>query len=234
MPKQILLLLLSLILMGNTKPYPPDSKRAADIRAKVWPSLQKQMKNMGLQDDQPIYVRVFKENNLLEIWIKSGREYKLFNKYIICYYSGGLGTKTKTGDNKCPEGYYAIKPAQLNPVSNYRLAVNIGYPNKLEQQLGYTGNSIMIHGYCASIGCYAMNDQQIEEIYTLIYEALLHGQQSIELNIYPFKMDTENMRLHADSPYFTFWKSLKGGYEIFEKTHVPAVVSVVNKRYAFK
>ncbi len=233
MPKLFHTLLISLLLMVNTKTWLPDSKRASDVRNKVWPQMQKQLKTMGFRDDQPVYIRVFKETGILEIWVLSGKQYKLFNKYLICYYSGGLGTKTRNGDNKCPEGYYTIKPAQLNPVSNYHLAINIGYPNALEQQRGYQGNAIMIHGYCASIGCYAMNDQQIEEIYTIVYEALLHGQSSIELNIFPFKMDADHMKTHADSPYLPFWKNLKSGYDLFEKTHVPPVVSVSNKNYVF-
>jgi murein L,D-transpeptidase YafK len=30
-----------------------------------------------------------------------------------------------------------------------------------------------------------------------------------------------------------FWRKLKKGYDIFEKTHQPAVVSVSNKVYVF-
>jgi murein L,D-transpeptidase YafK len=73
------------------------------------------------------------------VWVKKGTKYALFKRYEICYYSGGLGTKTKQGDGKSPEGFYTITAKQLNPASNYHLAINIGYPNQLEQQKGYTG-----------------------------------------------------------------------------------------------
>lgn len=234
MPNLFHTLLISLLLTINTHSDLPDSKRAAGIRNKVWPQLQKELKTTGLRDDQPIYIRLFKETNVMEIWIRSGTEYKLFKSYTVCYFSGGLGTKTKDGDNKSPEGCYVITPAQLNPNSQYHLSINIGYPNLLEKQLGYTGDSIMIHGNCASIGCYAMSDPLIEEIYTLIYEAFLHGQQSIKIHILPFKMDDIHMRAYVNWPNFTFWKNLKTGYDIFEKTHIPPVVSVSNKSYAFE
>ncbi|MGZ3832734.1 MAG: L,D-transpeptidase family protein [Mucilaginibacter sp.] len=234
MPKLLFISLMLLLLLTNAIPELPDSKRAADIRAKVWPELQKQMKMMGFRDDQPIYIRIIKETGILEVWILSGKQFKLFKSYLVCYYSGGLGTKTRNGDNKSPEGFYTLKPGQLNPVSNYHLAINVGYPNLLEQQKGYTGNAVMIHGYCASIGCYAMTDPIIEEIYTMVYEAFLHGQQSIELNIFPFKMDAEHMKTYAGSPNLPFWKNLKTGYDMFENRHVPAVVSVSNRNYVFR
>jgi len=103
--------------------------------------------------------------------------------------SDGLGTKTQSGDGKSPEGFYTIEPSQLNPVSNYYLAINIGCPNKLEALKGYTGNAIMIHGHCVSIGCYAMTNPGIEEIYTVVYMAFKSGQKKINLDIFPFHMD---------------------------------------------
>ena len=233
MPKILHTLLISLFLLINNQSGIPDSKRAADIRGKVWPGLQKSLHDKGFEDDQPIYLRIIKETTTLQVWVYSGKEYKLFKSYDVCYFSGGLGTKTRDGDEKSPEGYYTIKPAQLNPNSIYHLSVNIGYPNQLEKQLGYTGDAIMIHGDCVSIGCFAMTDPVIEEVYTLVYEAFLHGQKSIELNILPFKMDDVHMKTYASSPNIIFWRNLKTGYDIFQRTHLPPIVSVNNKSYVF-
>ena len=233
MPKFLITILLPLFLLPAHKSYIPDSKHAADIRTAVWPKLQKSLNYNGFRDDQPIYVRLFKEPGMLEIWVKSGPKYKLFKQYLICTYSGGLGTKTLDHDGKCPEGFYSITPSQLNPVSNYHLAINVGYPNVYDQQHGYTGNAIMIHGDCRSIGCYAMTDPMIEEIYTMVYEAFVHGQQSISVNIFPFKLSSQNIEKYSNYPYVSFWKHLKPGYDIFERDHVPAVVVVENKTYKF-
>lgn len=212
----------------------PDSDRAAQVRAEVWPRLKQELKNAGLRDDQPVYIRIFKDPGVLELWVKDGARYKKFKTYLICYFSGGLGTKTKSGDGKSPEGFYTIKPNQLNPVSNYHLAINVGYPNLMEQQRGYTGDAIMIHGHCASIGCYAMTDPIIDEIFTMVFEAFSHGQKQISLDIYPFKMDAEHLQRYSTQPYLSFWKNMKPGYDLFEQTHVPATVAASNKGYVFK
>ena len=232
MPKFLCLMLMALLFI-NPKTNLPDSDRAKNIRLTVWPKLQDELKAKGLKFNAPIYIRIFKEISELEVWVKSGRQYSLFKTYEVCTYSGGLGTKTRSGDGKSPEGFYTIEPKQLNPVSNYHLAINVGYPNKLEQLKGYTGDAIMVHGYCASIGCYAMTDPRIEEIYTLIFKAFEAGQQKIDLDIFPFRMDNEHMKAYARYPSITFWKTIKPGYGLFEKNHVPPAVTIKGHDYAF-
>lgn len=223
------------VILALIKPggYLPDSKRAGDVRENVWPKLQTRLNSENFKTGQPIYIRIFKDEHTLEIWVKKGSRYRLFNSYEICYFSGGLGTKTRSGDGKSPEGFYTIEPKQLNPVSNYYLAVNIGYPNKLEQLKGYTGDAIMVHGHCASIGCYAMTDVRIEEIYTMIYKAFEAGQQKIHLDIFPFRMDAGHFKLYASLPYRTFWRTMKPGYDRFETSHIPPVAGIKNRAYWF-
>jgi len=234
MPKSLFILLIPLLFAVRPGPYIPDSGRAATIRSKVWPQLQKDLASARLRDDQPIFLRMFKEPGVLELWVKSGKQYKLFRQYLICSYSGGLGSKTRERDGKCPEGYYSIKPNQLNPVSSYHLAMNVGYPNAYDRQHGYTGSEIMIHGNCVSIGCYAMTDPKIEEIYTMVYEAFQHGQRSVEVNIFPFRLTNINIDKYSNYLFVSFWEQLKPGYDSFEQTHVPPVVSVVKKNYIFR
>ena len=59
----------------------------------------------------------------------------------------------------------------MNPNSSYYLAINTGFPNEYDRANGRTGAFLMIHGDCASVGCYAMTDEQIAEIYALAREA---------------------------------------------------------------
>jgi murein L,D-transpeptidase YafK len=232
MPK-LIALLLSLLLIAPPKPGIPDSKRAGDVRAKVWPKLQKELKDRGFKTYSPIYIRIIKDISMLEVWVQSGKKYELFKSYDVCTYSGGLGTKTRNGDGKSPEGFYTIDPKQLNPVSNYYLAINVGYPNQVEQLKGYTGNAIMVHGHCASIGCYAMTDARIEEIYTLVYEAFVAGQQKIRLDIFPFRMEETRFKFYASYKQEAFWRTLKPGYDLFEKRQVPVDYHIKGKDYAF-
>ena len=232
MPKIFIPLLVAALFIIH-KTELPDSDRAKTVRTAVWPRLQTELREKGLKLNSPIYIRLFKDVSALEVWVKAGKQYRLFKTYEICTYSGGLGTKTRSGDGKSPEGFYTIEPKQLNPVSNYYLAINVGYPNKLEQLKGYTGDAIMVHGHCASIGCYAMTNPRIEEIYTLIYKAFEGGQQKIDLDIFPFRMDSEHMKAYSAYPSLAFWKTMKPGYDLFEKNHVPAVVGIRGREYAF-
>ncbi|WP_175404070.1 L,D-transpeptidase family protein [Mucilaginibacter sp. PPCGB 2223] len=211
----------------------PDSKLASDVRENVWPRMQKELTGRHFVLASPMYIRIIKDEGLLEVWLKHGSRYHLYKSYEICFFSGGLGTKTRSGDGKSPEGFYTITPAQLNPASNYYLAVNIGYPNKLEIIKGYTGDAIMIHGHCASIGCYAMTNPRIEEIYTLMYKAFEAGQEKIDVDIFPFRMTAKKFAAYARLPYQKFWRTLKPGYDLFEKYHVPPVAGIKNKEYWF-
>lgn len=234
MSKPFLVLLISLLFVAGHKENLPDSKLAKKVRIAVWPRLTKELTDKRLKFNYPIYIRIFKKEHILEIWVKSGQQYQLFKGYEVCYFSGGLGTKTRVNDNKSPEGFYAVKPNQLQPASAYYLAINIGYPNKLEVRNGYTGDAIMVHGHCASIGCYAMTNPFIEEIYTLIYKAFESGQQKIDFDIFPFRMEQQNMNAYATSPNILFWKTMKPGYDLFEKTHLPPAVNMNGPKYAFK
>jgi len=212
----------------------PDSKLAKAERVKLWPKLKKELLAQRLKPNSNLYLRIFKHENELEIWSKSGKKYSFFKTYNICYFSGGLGTKTNSGDKRSPEGFYTIYPNQLAPVSKYYLAINIGYPNKLERLKGYTGDAVMIHGHCVSIGCYAMTDDGIAEIFTLVYMAFKNGQEKINLDIFPFRMSDEEMEKHIYSPYMNFWETLKPGYDLFNKKLVPTDPDIDNNNYVFK
>jgi murein L,D-transpeptidase YafK len=232
MSKLIFGLLLAVCFI-SPKPPIPDSKLAKNVRVKVWPRLQNELADKRLKPGSALYLRIFKEEDNLEIWVKNGQEYQFFKSYNICFFSGGLGPKVRKGDGKSPEGFYTIRPGQLNPASSYYLAINVGYPNKVERAKGCTGDAIMIHGHCASIGCYAMTNDGIEEIYTLVYEAFSGGQQTVHLDIFPFRMDDAHMKKYANSSVVSFWRNLKPGYELFEKDHIPVDVGARGKEYKF-
>jgi len=122
--------------------------------------------------ESPVLIRIFKEESELELWKvdKSGR-FALLRTYPICRWSGDLGPKIQEGDRQAPEGFYTITPDLMNPNSHYHLAINTGFPNAFDRANGRSGASLMIHGDCASVGCYAMTDEQITEIYSLAREA---------------------------------------------------------------
>jgi murein L,D-transpeptidase YafK len=187
-----------------------------------------------MSKESPILVRIFKEEAELEVWKQdnSGR-FALLRTYPICRWSGELGPKIKQGDRQAPEGFYTISPGQMNPNSSYYLAINTGFPNAYDRANGRTGAFLMIHGDCASAGCYAMTDEQVAEIYALAREAFFGGQKSFQLEAFPFRMTPLNMARHRNSPHMAFWQMLKQGYDHFEVTHLEPKVDVCEKRYVF-
>ena len=209
----------------------PKSKRSKDVIKKHYPLLEKKFAENNLKFGSSIFLRIFKEENYLEIWVKKDSTYVLYKTYAICYFSGGLGPKKKQGDSKSPEGFYFVKPKSLNPYSTFHLSFDTGYPNEYDRSHGYTGSALMVHGNCVSIGCYAMTDERIEEIYSIIQKAFENGQSIIRMHIFPFKMTEKRMAKSKDSEYYAFWENIKDGYEYFEKNKVPPVITVKNKKY---
>ena len=187
-----------------------------------------------MDKDSPILARLFKEDAEMEIWKKTrDGDFALLKTYPICRWSGDLGPKIKEGDRQAPEGFYTITPGQMNPNSNYFLAFNTGYPNAFDRAWGRTGSELMVHGDCSSRGCYAMTDEQIQEIYALARESFFGGQTEFQFEAFPFRMTALNMATHRNNPNFAFWKEIKEGYDHFEATHQEPKVAVCEKRYVF-
>ncbi|WP_131193873.1 L,D-transpeptidase family protein [Lichenihabitans psoromatis] len=200
----------------------------------VSPATLETMNQLNMDRRAPILVRILKEEKVLEVWKqdRSGR-YRPLKSYEVCRYSGVLGPKKQEGDHQSPEGFYAVAPGQMNPKSREYLSFNIGYPNAFDQSLGRTGDSLMVHGGCRSVGCYAMTNEQIEEIYGLAYEAFAGGQMEFQIQAYPFHMTAANLQRHATDPNLPFWLNLKTGSDLFEATKTPPQVGVCNGRYMF-
>ncbi|WP_157018527.1 L,D-transpeptidase family protein [Mesorhizobium xinjiangense] len=192
------------------------------------------MRAKGMARNAPIMARIFKEEGKLEIWKKkrSGR-YDIIASYDICKWSGQLGPKFVEGDRQAPEGFYTVRPTQMNPQSSYHLAFNIGYPNAFDQAHGRTGSHLMVHGACSSSGCYSMTDEQIEQIYAFGRDAFRGGQKEFQVQAFPFRMTAQNMARYRGDPNYKFWTMLKEGYDHFEITRMPPKVDVCEKRYVF-
>lgn len=198
------------------------------------PHLVAKMKAKGMKASSPILLRIYKSENVLEVWKQTDRgRYALLETYEICKWSGKLGPKFKEGDRQAPEGFYKVGKAQLNPRSEYHLSFNIGFPNTFDRAHGRTGSHLMVHGACSSAGCYSMTDELVEEIYALARDAIKGGQDYFQVQAYPFRMTARNLAKHAAHEHFDFWKMLKEGSDHFELTNYPPKVDVCEKRYLF-
>jgi len=192
------------------------------------------MKAKGMVRTSSVMARIFKEEGKLEIWkAKTNGRYEMVASYDICKWSGKLGPKYTEGDRQAPEGFYTVRPSQMNPRSNYHLSFNIGYPNAYDRANGRTGANLMVHGACSSSGCYSMTDPQIEQIYAFGRDAFQGGQTEFQIQAFPFRMTAANMARYRNDPNYEFWKMLKVGYDNFEITKVPPKVDVCEKRYVF-
>ena len=140
-----------------------------------------------------------KQEMKLELWARGSGEFRFIRNYPIQAASGVAGPKLRKGDRQVPEGIYRI--AELNPNSHYHLSMKINYPNEFDRfhsgQEGRAklGSDIFIHGKAASIGCLAMGDKAIEELFVLTAQV---GTENVKVVIaphdprtYPLKADSE-------------------------------------------
>lgn len=209
------------------------SQRSRAAIAKTAPRLIAALRARDLEYGAPIFIRVFKKEGELEMWVRGKAHYELFRTYAIAAFSGTLGPKTREGDRQAPEGFYFVGPGGMNPNSRFHLSFNLGYPNAYDRSLGRTGSALMVHGSNQSIGCYAMTDAGIEEIYTLADAALRNGQPFFRVHCFPFRMTAANMRAYAGSRWISFWRNLKTGYDFFERRRVPPDVTATTGSYVF-
>jgi murein L,D-transpeptidase YafK len=195
-------------------------------------ALSEALAEQGAHLGAPVYLRLTKDPAVLTAYVANEEGvYEPFRSWPVCAYSGKLGPKLTEGDMQAPEGFYSVAPGQMNAASDYHLAFNLGYPNAYDRAHDRTGSYLMVHGDCVSIGCYAMTDEAIEEIWTLMQAAMGEGQKSVPVHIYPFPMTAANLQRHAGDPNAAFWRSLAPAWGAFEKTgHVP-VVQVSGGKY---
>lgn len=211
---------------------PRDQAAAARTR----PSLTRDLTAKNLDFGAPVFIRAFKESNELELFVfnRKSEKFELFRTYVIAKSSGHLGPKLAEGDGQVPEGFYTVPPTAMNPKSQFHLSFNIGYPNDFDRANRRTGSAIMIHGSCVSIGCLAMTDEKIEEIYTLCAAAHAGGQKAFHVHIFPFRMTHGRMAKTAGSEWQSFWKNLKQGYDNFESTRRIPEITVRERQYIIR
>lgn len=182
-------------------------------------------RNLSMDKFQ-LFLRAFKKEQLLEVWIKEKdkEQFSLLHTYDFCTTSGTLGPKRKEGDLQIPEGIYTIN--HFNPVSNFYLSLGINYPNESDKILSdktHPGGAIYIHGNCVTIGCIPITDDKIKELYIIGVEARNGGQDKIPVHIFPTKL-TEGIvqqlveEEKADAKTSAFWKNLEPVYQDFEKS----------------
>ncbi len=237
---QLTLIALVLISSAAIAAGPDTSKRSKTAISKNTPIIKKSLLSKTVRLGSPVFIRIVKSKDgslndgYLELFLKSEYgQYDFYKSWPICTYSGDLGPKLKQGDGQSPEGFYFVTPSRMNPYSSYHLSFNLGYPNAYDRAHGRTGDYLMVHGNCVSIGCYAMTDPVIEEVYTIMNAAYDKGQPYVRVHAFPFPMTDENMAINSGNTNIEFWRNLKTGWDWFETHRKPPNVTVESKTYEF-
>lgn len=179
-----------------------------------------------------LYVRAFKQERELEVWAgERGRPLRKVKTFPFCAASGELGPKRRQGDEQVPEGFYTLD--QFNPRSQFHLSMRVSYPNDADRKRGGRplGGAIYVHGDCASIGCIAIQDGPIEELYLMVLEARARMKRDVPIHLFPRRLDAEGLAALERHPGATpellaFWRTLEPGWRLFEETRRPPRVSV--------
>ncbi|HYG74641.1 MAG TPA: L,D-transpeptidase family protein [Planctomycetota bacterium] len=125
------------------------------------------------QTPSAIALLAFKQERRLELWAQNGSSWLPVKSYPILAASGKAGPKLREGDKQVPEGIYQV--SFLNPNSNFHLSMKLNYPNAFDLQKAALdkrdpaklGGDICIHGWEVSVGCIAIGNVAIEELYFL-------------------------------------------------------------------
>ncbi|MGZ4958990.1 MAG: L,D-transpeptidase family protein [Methylomonas sp.] len=142
-----------------------------------------------------------KQEMKLEVWARDSGEFQFIRHYGIQAASGVSGPKLRQGDKQVPEGIYRI--SGMNPNSHYHLSMKINYPNEFDlfhaSQEGRTdpGSDIFIHGRAQSIGCLAMGDEAIEELFVLTSQT---GVDNVKVVIAPHDPRAYSLEAGANLP----------------------------------
>jgi murein L,D-transpeptidase YafK len=197
--------------------------KVALVRTQRGEDIQTLWKSAGLaKPPQEIYLRALKKERELEVWGgPKGAPLKLIKTYPFCAASGELGPKRRQGDLQVPEGFYEV--SSFNPWSDWHLSMKVSYPNASDKVLSdhdNPGGLIYLHGGCASIGCIAITDPAIEEVYLLAADATV---RPIHFDIFPSRSSDES----------EWSRALQPGLKAFEVTHRPPKVKINGKSGAY-
>ena len=117
---------------------------------------------------ESVHIVAIKDPGYIEVYVN----HKIWRKFQLTARSGTIGPKKQSGDGQIPEGFYHID--SVNPNSSYHLSLRVSYPNNDDidrsERLGIKdlGGDIYIHGKDASIGCLAIGDRAIEQLFYVV------------------------------------------------------------------
>lgn len=147
---------------------------------------------------QQLALLAFKQEKRMELWAKDDTSHwEHILNYPLTAISGHLGPKLKRNDRQIPEGIYHI--VRFNPYSSFHLSMMLNYPNNMDKQRASMdgrrelGDNIFIHGKSVSVGCLAIGDKAIDELFVLVNKV---GKPNTEVIIAPRDFRHSTMTSH--------------------------------------
>ena len=221
------------------------SAKVSDVYNRTEDSVKRQFEKQNLVwPPVEMYVRSFKYDRQLEIWVKSdSREpFKLFKTYKVCMQSGTMGPKRMEGDYQVPEGFYYIN--EFNPNSAYHLSLGLNYPNASDKILSdgiRPGSNIYIHGNCVSTGCIPISDVPIEEVFIIASAVKQQEEQDfIPVHVFPIRYNVKKsvdylFNITKDNPALqAFNDNIKAAFDYFElKKKLPVILVNQKGEYVY-
>jgi len=217
---------------------PGSGDRAEMAALRVAPLLEAELSVMDLKLGDPVFLRIFKEEQALEVWMKPAQddEFQHYKTYRLCRPAGSPGPRVARGDQQAPEGFYYATLRSLRPRHRYHLGFDIGFPNAYDRHHGRSGERVFVQGACVGQGSLALANPSMEEVYTLAAAALESGQEFFRIHCFPFRMSDRRMNRVLEKPpeWLDFWANLKEGYDYFEILRRPPNTTLVQGEYFFE
>jgi hypothetical protein len=167
----------------------------------------------------------FKKERKIELWAKNNQNsWRFIHTYPLTAMSGRLGPKLKERDGQIPEGIYRL--ITFNPFSAMHLSMMIDYPNHFDKLQAskdgrrQLGNNIFLHGKSISVGCLAIGDRPIDQLFLLARRV---GLSHVKLIIAPndlriAKPETSNFAQPRWLP--ELYKQIAGALNQFPSSHM--------------
>ena len=131
-----------------------------------------------------IALLAFKQERQVQLWAKNeNKSWRYIHTYPLTAFSGRLGPKLKEHDLQIPEGVYRL--TNLNPFSSMHLSMMINYPNNFDRLQArkdgrrQLGSNIFLHGKSLSVGCLAIGDRAIDQLFLLVRRVGVNHAQVI-------------------------------------------------------
>ena len=228
----------------SIRPMSPDKRgdRVSIARERCEKELRAHFEKAGVHwPAGEIFLRGMKREGELELWARDrdGESFRLVRTFRVMAQSGVPGPKRREGDLQVPEGFYEVD--RFNPESSFHLSLGLNYPNASDRILSdpvAPGFDIFIHGGNASVGCLAMGDPAIEEIFLAANDSVA---RPIRVHLFPARMDAPDWpgwrdgQLAMQPGLRMLWEQLADGWKRFARERrLPLIEIGADGTYRFR